>query len=86
MGIGEVVGILIFAIIINIILWSRGFYSKKKANISTDKSADPNAYKKGFFVGSKYYRFSREDLSDEERAKELAQVAADELLKDEGKE
>ena len=30
MGLGEIIGVLIFAIIINIWLWHSGFYSRKK--------------------------------------------------------
>ena len=74
MGLGEVIGILIVAIIFNI--WYFTFYRNKK-------SGDPDAHKKEFIVDGRVYKFSREDLSDEERTREMTDVLLDKLAKEE---
>lgn len=77
MGLVEVIGILIFAIIFNI--WYFAFYRNRKGG-------DPDAHKKGFIAGGKFHKFSREDLSDEERAKEMVNVISDEFFGGEEKD
>jgi len=75
MGLGEIIGILILAIIINLALWSRGFYSRKSSRGFKDL--------KGFTVDGKHYKFSREDLSDEEKMKEMTKEAMNVIIETE---
>lgn len=96
MGLVEVIGILIFVIVMGIVFWKKGFrpgtdeFRKFRKETFDEffgkESGDPDAYKKGFIVSGKFYKFSREDLSDEERAKEIASVTLDECFAGEEKD